>query len=91
MACLADIKILSVHVFSSNVGGGTIVSAAAPQATFVSGVASAVGISGNLGRTQRSQHVQRSDGGFKQKEETLHGFAGGVDVCGQGPSVVIVS
>ena len=82
---------VSVHVFSSHVGGGTIVSAVAPEATFVSGLASAVGISGNLGETQRSQHVQRSDGGFKQKEETLNGFAGGVDVCGQGPSVVIVS
>ena len=82
---------VSVHVFSSHAGGGTIVSAVAPEATFVSGLASAVGISGNLGETQRSQHVQRSDGGFKQKEETLNGFAGGVDVCGQGPSVVIVS
>ena len=50
-----------------------------------------MGISGNLGETQRSHHVQRSDGSFKQQEETVRGFAGGVDVCGQDLSVVIVS
>ena len=77
--------------FVAQVGGGTIAAAVAPEAILVSGVASAVGISGNLGETQRSHHVQRSDGSFKQQEETVRGFAGGVDVCGQDLSVVTVS
>ena len=50
---------------------------------WASGIGSAVGISGNLGVTDRARHEQGPDGSFKSHTKTLHGFAGGVDVAGR--------
>ena len=57
--------------------------AASGAGPLASGIGSAVGISGNLGVTDRVRHEQGPDGSFKSHTETLHGFAGGVDVAGR--------
>ncbi|CAE6935242.1 unnamed protein product [Symbiodinium sp. CCMP2592] len=63
------------------VGLGTVLSATG-AGSLASGIGSAVGVSGNLGRTERVRHEQKPDGSYKLHSETVHGFAGGVDVAG---------
>ncbi|CAE7833257.1 unnamed protein product [Symbiodinium sp. CCMP2592] len=61
---------------------GTALAASGNPSALLSGLGSVVGISGNVGVTQRSHLVERMDGSYSQHAEALHGFAGGVDVVG---------
>ena len=57
--------------------------AVAPQSRpLLAGMASVVGVSGNVGTTVRQETVQSLDYGCTQSTETLQGFAGGVDISG---------
>ncbi|CAE7903075.1 unnamed protein product, partial [Symbiodinium necroappetens] len=63
-------------------GLGTALVASGNPSALLSGLGSAVGISGNIGVTERAHLVQRPDGSYSQHMEAVHGFAGGVDVVG---------
>ncbi|CAE7539975.1 unnamed protein product, partial [Symbiodinium sp. CCMP2456] len=61
---------------------GTALAASGNPSALLSGLGSAVGISGNIGVTERAHLAQRPDGSYSQHAEAVHGFAGGVDVVG---------
>lgn len=60
---------------------GTVL-AATGAGSLASGLGSAVGVSGNIGVTDRARHEQKPDGGYTSHTEKVHGFAGGVDIAG---------
>ena len=56
--------------------------AATGAGSLACGLGSAVGVSGNIGVTERSRHEQKVDGSYTSHAEKVHGFAGGVDIAG---------
>lgn len=67
---------------------GTVL-AATGAGSLASGLGSAVGVSGNIGVTERSRHEQKPDGSYSIRMDSVWGFAGGVDVCGADVSRII--